>query len=91
MKWLVWLITGIVIVAAIIIFLFYPTSPSVPEADKACINAGGTVKTQQCCKSASDFPNSCLIGACGCSLENSHEVKVCDCGKGKCWDGTKCA
>ena len=90
MNWVVWLITGIVIIAAIMIFLFFPAGSPVPEANKACINADGTVKTQQCCSSASDFPNSCLIGACGCSLENSHEVKVCDCGEGKCWDGTKC-
>ena len=35
-----------------------------------------------CCQSASDFPNNCLIGACGCSPDNSHSVKVCDCGEG---------
>jgi hypothetical protein len=57
--------------------------------ESACINSGGTVSTAQCCLSAEDFPNSCLIGACGCSLENSHEVKVCDCPNG-CFDGEKC-
>ncbi len=56
----------------------------------ACTNSGGTVATSTCCKSSGNFPNPCLIGACGCSLENSHEVKICDCGDGKCFDGEKC-
>jgi len=58
--------------------------------EQACINSGGTVATASCCKSSGDFPNSCLIGACGCSPTDSHEVKTCDCGENKCWDGTKC-
>jgi hypothetical protein len=57
--------------------------------DELCRASGGAVTTQLCCKSASDFPNTCLIGACGCSPDNSKEVKVCDCGEGKCWDSTK--
>lgn len=51
-----------------------------------CIDEGGTVKTQLCCNYTEDFPDTCLIGACGCSPDNSHEVKVCDCGEGKCWN-----
>lgn len=43
-----------------------------------------------CCKATSDFPNLCLIGPCGCSPENSHQVKVCDCGPNKCFDGNEC-
>jgi hypothetical protein len=43
-----------------------------------------------CCKSISDFPNLCVIGACGCSPDNSKEITVCDCGEGKCFDGTSC-
>ncbi len=58
--------------------------------DQACISSGGTVATAMCCKSTGDFPNTCLIGACGCSLENSHEVKVCDCGEGKCFNEEEC-
>lgn len=54
--------------------------------DKACTDSGGTVKTQSCCNSVGDFPNTCSIGACGCSPTNSHEVKVCDCGEGNCWN-----
>jgi hypothetical protein len=57
------------------------------EEEQACVNSGGTVTTGTCCKSVKDFPNSCLIGACGCSPQNSHTVKICDCGEGKCFDG----
>jgi len=63
------------------------------SANKAqlCLNSGGTISTGLCCQSTGDFPNSCAIGACGCAPEYSHEVKVCDCGKDKCFDGFKCA
>lgn len=62
----------------------------VPSTEQSCIASGGTVSTALCCKSASDFPNSCLIGACGCSPDNSHEIRVCDCGEAKCFNGTSC-
>ena len=60
------------------------------EAEQACINAGGEVSTSSCCKTTGDFPDLCLIGACGCSPENSHEVKICDCGPDKCFNGSEC-
>ena len=62
------------------------------SANKArlCLNSGGTISTGLCCQSTGDFPNSCAVGACGCAPEYSHEVKVCDCGKDKCFDGFKC-
>lgn len=59
-------------------------------AASVCEETGGTVTTANCCKSSGDFPNTCLIGACGCSPTNSHEVKVCDCGEGRCFDGNSC-
>jgi len=58
--------------------------------EQSCIDSGGTVSTSLCCKSSTDFPNSCLIGACGCSPDNSYQVKVCDCGVDGCFDGEKC-
>lgn len=63
-----------------------------PEAirEQGCSLSGGILKDSLCCQSASDFPNSCLIGACGCSPDNSHQVKVCDCGTDKCFDGKNC-
>ena len=60
------------------------------KREHACAISDGTIKTSLCCKSTEDFPNSCLIGACGCSITDSHEVKICDCGEGKCFDGSKC-
>jgi hypothetical protein len=57
----------------------------------SCIASGGTVVTKSCCKSVSDFPNTCLIGACGCSPDNSKEIRVCDCGPGRCFDGNACS
>lgn len=58
--------------------------------EQACLISGGTVTTSSCCKATGDFPNTCLIGACGCSPEYSHDVKVCDCGIDKCFDGIFC-
>lgn len=58
--------------------------------EQACISSGGTVTTGMCCKSTSDFPNLCLIGPCGCAPENSHEVKICDCGEDKCFNESEC-
>ncbi len=58
--------------------------------ERACINSGGTIRTGLCCKSVDDFPSTCSIGACACSPDSSHEVKICDCGPGKCFDGIKC-
>jgi hypothetical protein len=58
--------------------------------ESICLTTGGKVFASFCCKTAQDFPNSCLIGACGCSPENSKEVKTCDCGPEKCFDGNGC-
>jgi hypothetical protein len=43
-----------------------------------------------CCLSTDDFPNLCGVGPCGCSPENSHEVVICDCGEGMCFNGKSC-
>jgi len=63
---------------------------TISEPVQACINSGGTVETSLCCQSSGDFPNTCLIGACGCSPSNSHEVKVCECPTGTCFNGNGC-
>jgi hypothetical protein len=71
----------------------YPNKCTETQADnenQTCTNSGGTVSNATCCSSSSDFPDTCLIGACGCSPENSHEVKTCDCGQGKCFNGHSC-
>ncbi len=65
-------------------------TPEEAKREQGCLLSGGTVETSLCCASASDFPNVCLIGACGCSPADSHQVKVCNCGEGKCFDGSGC-
>lgn len=60
------------------------------RGSEACINSGGEIITTSCCKSARDFPNLCLIGPCGCSPENSYQVRACDCGSGRCFNANEC-
>ncbi len=55
-----------------------------------CSATGGTVSTASCCLSSGDFPNSCLTGACGCALDNSHTVSVCNCSTGCFQPGVGC-
>ncbi|MCK9393604.1 MAG: hypothetical protein WCX30_02450 [Candidatus Paceibacterota bacterium] len=59
-------------------------------AEKGCISSGGKVITLSCCKTARDFPNFCVMGACGCSPANSREIKVCECEENKCFNGNDC-
>jgi hypothetical protein len=66
------------------------TQPEVKNDEKNCIGSGGILTTGWCCKSVSNFPNMCGVGSCGCSLDNSHEVRLCNCGEGKCFDGSRC-
>jgi hypothetical protein len=54
--------------------------------EERCTSTGGTVGSALCCMSASDFPNSCLIGACGCAPNYSKDTKTCSCPAGKCFD-----
>jgi len=56
----------------------------------SCIGSGGTVANQSCCKAVEDFSNNCIIGGCGCSPDNSHEVEVCNCPEEQCFDGNVC-
>ncbi len=58
--------------------------------DEGCLESGGTVTTGMCCASTSDFPSTCVSGACGCSPAGSHQVRVCNCPSGTCFNGTRC-
>jgi hypothetical protein len=60
----------------------------VPET--GCLLSGGAVDTATCCGAVDDFPNTCTIGACSCAPEDSHEVNVCACGPGRCFNGLFC-
>jgi hypothetical protein len=50
-----------------------------------CTSTGGQINTGLCCTSAGDFPDSCMIGACGCSPTSSHTVATCTCPNGGCF------
>ena len=68
-------------------------SCEVVTKEQSCLNSGGTVSTQDCfCSGTQDFYNNCEKGACACNPARGYnkEVKVCDCGQGKCFDGEKC-
>ena len=64
--------------------------PSQKTKDENCLNSGGSIGAASCCQSSGDFPNNCAIGACGCAPASSHQVKTCNCGEGKCFDGNSC-
>jgi|GEM_PF-4313556 len=61
-----------------------------PPAHEGCTDSGGTIIIAECCGSTGDFPNTCVVGPCGCSPAGSHEVYSCDCGAGKCFNGAIC-
>lgn len=70
-------------------------TPSAPAA--VCVAQGGTVVEQPCfCSGARDFYQECnedgelLVGTCSCPPVDESTVNTCDCGKGKCWTGTRC-
>jgi hypothetical protein len=73
-----------------VIAVISETISGMSEQEQVCIRSGGKVTTMLCCNSVNDFPNLCLVGACGCAAGNSHQIKVCDCGTGKCFNGTAC-
>jgi hypothetical protein len=56
-------------------------------ASDYCTSSGGTVGTQLCCTSASNFRDTCTtaVGACGCSPSSSVTVNVCTCPNGGCF------
>ena len=83
------IVAVLIIVVLTLAFLFIQINPPLLGKEQACINSGGTVETGLCCQSVEDFPNTCLIGACSCAPDQSHEVKICNCGE-KCFDGNAC-
>jgi hypothetical protein len=79
-----------VVIAAVVLALVPPGGQVVSGPEAGCLASGGTVGAAVCCLSVEDFPNTCLVGACGCSAENSHGVKTCNCPAGSCFNGTAC-
>ncbi len=75
---------------AILEFQPAPGQDGLMSPAERCTRSGGTVGTASCCGLVGDFPSTCLLGACGCSLESSHPVQVCNCPSGQCFDGKSC-
>ena len=73
-----------------VIAVISETISGVSEQEQVCVRSGGNVTTILCCNSVKDFPNVCAVGACGCPPGSSHQIKVCDCGTDKCFNGTAC-
>ena len=74
-----------------VIAVLSETLSGMSEQEQVCLRSGGTVTTRLCCNSVKDFPDLCMMGACGCAPGNSHQIKVCTCGSGMCFNGTGCA
>ena len=55
-----------------------------------CTESGGNITTAECCEDVGEFPNTCLIGACGCAPNDSEEVSVCVCPESQCFNGILC-
>ena len=60
------------------------------EGDKKCTSSGGRIELASCCGNVGDYPNTCAIGACGCAPQDSHQVKICTCLMGQCFNGQTC-
>ena len=84
------ILIAFVIAVAGIASTFFTGFVKESEQQRGCLDSGGAVVTRPCCKSVGDFPNLCGVGACGCAPQHSHEVKVCLCGGGRCFNGEKC-
>mmetsp|Transcript_3657 Transcript_3657/g.8289 ORF Transcript_3657/g.8289 Transcript_3657/m.8289 type:complete len:268 (+) Transcript_3657:352-1155(+) len=67
-----------------------PTPAPTPENFATCVDSGGEVENAMCCQGVGDFPNTCVVGACGCSPFESEMVLVCLCPDGQCFDGFEC-
>ena len=66
------------------------TISTIKTAEERCTDSGGYVTLTSCCEGVEDFPDLCVIGACGCSESSSIPIKTCNCGKGMCFNGYQC-
>jgi hypothetical protein len=68
----------------------FAACPVASGAVKACVDSGGTAITISCCNAVNDFPNSCISNICGCLPADSKNIKICNCGESKCFNGEGC-
>lgn len=67
------------------------TATAAPTTSPAVVCAAPAFVSQAlCCASVGDYPNTCVPGACACSVQNSRVVNLCNCPSGTCWNGTAC-
>lgn len=60
-------------------------------AAELCTSTGGTVTTASCCANGvASFPDTCVIGACGCPPASSVTIMICSCGGGCFSPGVGC-
>ena len=78
---LIYSAAAVIIISSIVFYAFEVENMGMKDL---CTSTGGTIVQTKCCASVADFPDTCLIGACGCSPANSHDVLSCDCGD-KCF------
>jgi hypothetical protein len=64
---------------------------SMAGAGELCTSTGGTVTTANCCANGvASFPDTCVIGACGCSPASSVTIMICSCAAGCFSPGVGC-
>ncbi len=74
----------------------FTSAPDMLGPADRCAASGGVVQDAQCCNATQEFPNMCgAVGACACSPQNSHTIRICDCNPElgayiRCFDGTRC-
>lgn len=69
------------------------TNTIISGKEQVCVASGGKVLSVDCyCSGPKDFYNNCAIGACTCTPDPKYkrEIRICDCGEGKCWNGSGC-
>mgnify|MGYP000856602653 CR=1 FL=1 len=54
--------------------------------ETSCLLYGGRIELSLECEGSSNFKNTCLNDSC---LKN-QEVKICNCGEGRCFNGKEC-
>lgn len=61
-------------------------TPTPDDSVLPCLDSGGTVSTGSCCLAVGDFPDTCDVAPCACPPHVSHDVRVCECGNGRCFN-----
>lgn len=91
------LVTGILVIIVLIVvgyFTIFQQKPKLTEKEQNCINTGGRITTIKCyCEGVEDFLPRGAVRACSCDPEvtqYSKEIKLCDCGTKKFFNGYRC-